>query len=102
MTLTARYKPEQQSANGLPIPLRGSASSQVAFMTVRTSRHDNMLGSSTVGSTARVSIARDPLDAANKGGEIYKKTDNLRATASRTHEARKHGARSRHRGRRCA
>jgi hypothetical protein len=54
----------------------------ISFMTVGTSRHDNMLGSSTIGSSARISIARltertqcdEP-----KRAQIYKKTGNLRA-----------------------
>src|SRR5438270_7468274 len=53
-------KPEQHSAIGSPIALQrtGSTSSRAAFMTGRTSRHDNTLGSSTIGSSARVSTAR--------------------------------------------
>jgi hypothetical protein len=45
-------KPEQQSAIGSPIAFQGtgSTSSRAAFMTNRTSRHDNTLASSTVGS----------------------------------------------------
>ena len=53
-------KPEQQSAIGSPIAFQGtgSSSSRAAFMTSRTSRHDNTLGSYTIGSSARVSTAR--------------------------------------------
>ena len=53
-------KPEQHSAIGSPIAFQrtGSTSSRAAFMTSRTSRHDNTRGSSTIGSSARVSTAR--------------------------------------------
>jgi hypothetical protein len=64
-------KPEQQSAIGSPTAFQGtgSTSSRAGFMTGRTSRHDNTLGSSIVGSSARVSTARltGPTHAADQG-----------------------------------
>ena len=51
-------------------------------MTSRTSRHDNTRGSSTIGSSARVSTARltgTHSIRRTKVAQIYKKTGNLRA-----------------------
>ena len=59
-SLKSPNKPEPQSAIGSPIAFQGtgSTSSRAAFMTSRTSRHDNTRGSSTIGSSAQVSTAR--------------------------------------------